>query len=338
HQTRAESWGAGRTVTPIPRVPDGGTHDPGLGAFGSMCRLKVEDKITRRPQAVQLLKKLKAWTVLKKVYASQRTRAGKGKMRNQCRSQRRGPCSVSQEDNAYHQGQKIPWYYSANCKKLNSLKLAPGGHTMSTDFPGTRLMSTDLGPEMQRALRAPHKKIHRRVRKKNPPKDAKTACTDAILRQSRTHKLHVKKQEATAAAAAATAALAAESEKRAGPAERGLQKLRKKSQESKEARREKVTTVKKPAAEEKSTTGEKETASAIPPISSIHSARISRVRQNQGIQYEIAQQTVPQKQPQHPLLTSELRGFGPLTVTCSARYFPAGGGRGPIHAFSKDAH
>lgn len=80
---------------------------------------------------------------------------------------------------------------------------------------------------------------------------------DAILRHSRTHKLHVKKQEATAAAAAA---LAAELEKRAGPTERGLQKLRKKSQESKEARREKVTTVKKPAAEKKSTTGGKETA------------------------------------------------------------------------------
>ena len=86
--------------------------DKVLGSLGClwwlMIRLKVEDKITRRPQAVQLLKKLKAWTVVKKVYASQRTRAGKGKMRNQCRSQRRGPCSVSQEDNAYHQGQKIP--------------------------------------------------------------------------------------------------------------------------------------------------------------------------------------------------------------------------------------
>ena len=45
--------------------------------------LVVEDKVEgykKTKEAVQLLKKLKAWNDIKKVYASQRMRAGKGKM------------------------------------------------------------------------------------------------------------------------------------------------------------------------------------------------------------------------------------------------------------------
>ncbi len=38
HQTAAESWGTGRAVSRIPRVPGGGTHRAGQGAFGNMCR------------------------------------------------------------------------------------------------------------------------------------------------------------------------------------------------------------------------------------------------------------------------------------------------------------
>src|SRR5512143_858642 len=38
HQTSAESWGTGRTIARIPRVPGGGTHRSGQGAFGNMCR------------------------------------------------------------------------------------------------------------------------------------------------------------------------------------------------------------------------------------------------------------------------------------------------------------
>eukprot|EP01108_Squamamoeba_japonica_P000253 TRINITY_DN1037_c0_g2_i1.p1 TRINITY_DN1037_c0_g2~~TRINITY_DN1037_c0_g2_i1.p1 ORF type:complete len:419 (-),score=229.76 TRINITY_DN1037_c0_g2_i1:55-1197(-) len=37
-QTSAESWGTGRAVSRIPRVPGGGTHRSGQGAFGNMCR------------------------------------------------------------------------------------------------------------------------------------------------------------------------------------------------------------------------------------------------------------------------------------------------------------
>ena len=38
HQTAAESWGTGRAVSRIPRVPGGGTHRAGQGAFGNMVR------------------------------------------------------------------------------------------------------------------------------------------------------------------------------------------------------------------------------------------------------------------------------------------------------------
>ncbi|KAI4839748.1 60S ribosomal protein L4 [Plasmodium brasilianum] len=38
YETSAESWGTGRAVARIPRVPGGGTHRAGQGAFGNMCR------------------------------------------------------------------------------------------------------------------------------------------------------------------------------------------------------------------------------------------------------------------------------------------------------------
>ncbi|KAH0471569.1 MAG: hypothetical protein KVP17_000984 [Porospora cf. gigantea B] len=36
--TAAHTWGTGRAVSRIPRVPGGGTHRSGQGAFGNMCR------------------------------------------------------------------------------------------------------------------------------------------------------------------------------------------------------------------------------------------------------------------------------------------------------------
>ncbi|CAK9251875.1 unnamed protein product [Sphagnum jensenii] len=36
--TPAQSWGTGRAVSRIPRVPGGGTSRSGQGAFGNMCR------------------------------------------------------------------------------------------------------------------------------------------------------------------------------------------------------------------------------------------------------------------------------------------------------------
>jgi len=38
YDTAAASWGTGRAVARIPRVPGGGTHRSGQGAFGNMCR------------------------------------------------------------------------------------------------------------------------------------------------------------------------------------------------------------------------------------------------------------------------------------------------------------
>merc|ERR1712195_412562 len=38
YETAAESWGTGRAVARIPRVPGGGPHRSGQGAFGNMCR------------------------------------------------------------------------------------------------------------------------------------------------------------------------------------------------------------------------------------------------------------------------------------------------------------
>jgi large subunit ribosomal protein L4e len=51
HQTSAESWGTGRAVARIPRVPGGGTQRSGQGAFGNMCRggrMFAPTKIWRR--------------------------------------------------------------------------------------------------------------------------------------------------------------------------------------------------------------------------------------------------------------------------------------------------
>lgn len=207
--------------------------------------LVVEDKVEgykKTKEAVQLLKKLKAWNDIKKVYASQRMRAGKGKMRNRRRIQRRGPCIIYNEDNGIIKAfQNIP-----GITLLNILKLAPGGHVgrfciwtesafrkldelygtwrkaaslkSNYNLPMHKMMNTDLSrilksPEIQRALRAPRKKIHRRVLKKNPLKNlrimlklnpyAKTMRRNTILRQARNHKLRVKKLEAAATALAA---------------------------------------------------------------------------------------------------------------------------------------
>merc|ERR1719487_3195096 len=38
YHTAAESWGTGRAVARIPRVPGGGTHRAGQAAFGNQCR------------------------------------------------------------------------------------------------------------------------------------------------------------------------------------------------------------------------------------------------------------------------------------------------------------
>ena len=114
-------------------------------------------------------------------------RAGKGKIRNRCRIQRRGPCIIYNEDNGIIKAfRNIPGITLLNLvSKLNILKLAPGGHVgrfciwtesafrkldelygtwckaaslkSNYNLPMHKMLNTDLSrvlksPEIQRAL------------------------------------------------------------------------------------------------------------------------------------------------------------------------------------------
>ncbi|XP_016143336.1 60S ribosomal protein L4-B-like isoform X2 [Sinocyclocheilus grahami] len=170
--------------------------------------LVVDDKVEgykKTKEAVLLLKKLKAWNDIKKVYASQRMRAGKGKMRNRRRIQRKGPCIIYNEDNGVTRAfRNIPGITLQSVSRLDLLKLAPGGHigrfciwtegafrklddlygtwrkasSLKVDYnlPMHKMNNTDLhrilkSEEVQKALRPAKHKIHRRILKKNPLKN-----------------------------------------------------------------------------------------------------------------------------------------------------------------------
>jgi len=94
--------------------------------------LVVSDKvqaIEKTKAAVTLLKKLKAWRDIERVYKSKHIRAGKGKLRNRRRVQRLGPVIVYADDKGLTKGfRNIPGVETLNVNKLNLLRLAPGGH------------------------------------------------------------------------------------------------------------------------------------------------------------------------------------------------------------------
>lgn len=94
--------------------------------------LVVSDKIeefTRTKEAVQMLKKYKMWSDILKVYKSKRYRAGRGKMRNRRRIQRKGPLIIYSKDKGLVKAYRnIPGVETISVTKLNLLKLAPGGH------------------------------------------------------------------------------------------------------------------------------------------------------------------------------------------------------------------
>lgn len=80
-------------------------------------------------QAVDLLKALGAWDDIKRVYATRRMRAGRGKMRDRKHVQKLGPCIVYAEDNGIVRAfRNIPGIDLLNVNQLNVLRLAPGGH------------------------------------------------------------------------------------------------------------------------------------------------------------------------------------------------------------------
>uniref|UniRef100_UPI00358FEF99 large ribosomal subunit protein uL4 n=1 Tax=Myxine glutinosa TaxID=7769 RepID=UPI00358FEF99 len=170
--------------------------------------LVVEDKVQsykKTKEAVLMLKKINAWSDIQKVYASRRIRAGKGKMRNRRRVKRCGPCIIYNKDEGLSRAfRNIPGISLLPVHKLNLLRLAPGGHMgrfliwtesafrrldslygnwtkasrekKNFNLPMNKMTNTDLTRlmkcnEVQHVLRAPKKKIHRRVLKKNPLKN-----------------------------------------------------------------------------------------------------------------------------------------------------------------------
>ncbi|XP_017889387.1 60S ribosomal protein L4 [Ceratina calcarata] len=167
--------------------------------------LVVSDKIqeyNKTKQAVIFLRRMKAWNDIQKVYKSQRFRAGKGKMRNRRRIQRRGPLIVYNQDQGIRKAfRNIPGVDLMNINKMNLLKLAPGGHVgrfviwtksafdkldalygtwrkesqLKADYnlPFPKMANTDLSrllkaEEIRKVLRAPKKKVVRSVKKLNP--------------------------------------------------------------------------------------------------------------------------------------------------------------------------
>nr|UFX34160.1 60S ribosomal protein L4 [Henosepilachna vigintioctomaculata] len=167
--------------------------------------LVVSDKVqelTKTKQAVAFLRRIKAWADIQKVYKSQRLRAGKGKMRNRRRIQRRGPLIVYHKDSGLRRAfRNIPGIDLLSVEKLNLLKFAPGGHvgrfviwtdsafqrldklfgswkTPSAEkkgytLPQPKMANTDLSrllksEEIRKVLRPPQKKVVRRVRRLNP--------------------------------------------------------------------------------------------------------------------------------------------------------------------------
>ena len=94
--------------------------------------LVVSDKVqefSTTKQAVSFLRQTNSWPDIQKVYKSQRTRAGKGKLRNRRRVQRKGPIVVYAKDQGLSLAfRNIPGIDTINVESLNLLKLAPGGH------------------------------------------------------------------------------------------------------------------------------------------------------------------------------------------------------------------
>lgn len=169
------------------------------------CPLVVTDKVQelkKTKDAVALLKKMKAWQDVLKVYNSRRLRAGKGKMRDRRKVMKRGPCIIYSKDQGLTRAfRNIPGVTLMNVNKLNLLRLAPGGHlgrfciwtesairkldsmfgtwrqasTLKKGFnlPQPKMSNTDLqrllkSNEIRAALRPRITRVHHRTIKKNP--------------------------------------------------------------------------------------------------------------------------------------------------------------------------
>merc|ERR1712002_857476 len=159
-------------------------------------------------EAVEFLRRNKAWADVAKVYASRRMRAGKGKLRNRRHVQKLGPLVVYDQDQGLTKAfRNIPGVDCIQVDNLNLLKLAPGGHVgrfiiwtesafkkldsifgtwrkpseakKGWNLPMPKMANTDLSKllkseEIRKVLRAPNRKVNKAVVKTNPLKNIRT--------------------------------------------------------------------------------------------------------------------------------------------------------------------
>jgi len=168
----------------------------------------VSDKtqgFSKTKEAVEFLRRNKAWADVAKVYASRRMRAGKGKLRNRRHVQKLGPLVVYDQDQGITKAfRNIPGVDTIQVDNLNILKLAPGGHVgrfviwtesafkkldglygtwrkpsatkAGWNLPQPKMANTDLSAllkseAIRAVLRAPNKKVSRAVVRTNPLKN-----------------------------------------------------------------------------------------------------------------------------------------------------------------------
>eukprot|EP00088_Acartia_fossae_P064792 TRINITY_DN797_c0_g1_i5.p1 TRINITY_DN797_c0_g1~~TRINITY_DN797_c0_g1_i5.p1 ORF type:complete len:384 (+),score=118.94 TRINITY_DN797_c0_g1_i5:127-1278(+) len=159
--------------------------------------------LQKTKQAVEFLRRNKAWADVAKVYATRRMRAGKGKLRNRRRVQKLGPLVIYDQDQGLTKAfRNIPGVDTMQVDALNLLKLAPGGHlgrfciwTASAfkkldtlygtwkkpsaaksnwNLPMPKMANTDLSKllkseEIRKVLRAPNRKIVKAKKTKANP-------------------------------------------------------------------------------------------------------------------------------------------------------------------------
>merc|ERR1711889_24154 len=171
----------------------------------------VSDKVqgfTKTKEAVEFLRRNKAWADVAKVYATRRMRAGKGKLRNRRRVQKLGPLVIYDQDQGLTKAfRNIPGVDVIQVDNLNLLKLAPGGHVgrfciwtesafkkldglygtwrkASTskagwNLPQPKMANADLSAllkseAIRAVLRAPNRKVSRAVVRTNPLKNIRS--------------------------------------------------------------------------------------------------------------------------------------------------------------------
>ena len=84
---------------------------------------KIQD-LKKTKQATKVLRKCHAYADIEKVKNSRRFRAGKGKMRNRSRIQKRGPLIIYEKDNGITRAfRNIPGITLINVAQLNLLQV-----------------------------------------------------------------------------------------------------------------------------------------------------------------------------------------------------------------------